>query len=97
MSCGVLYVTNDCFSGAGTALEVLRERKHFLMVINDELMSNHQTELAIALQNEGYLRYCYTNTLADSIISFDKEFVSKPFPPPQPHLFSNFVDNIFFT
>ncbi|CAG2112782.1 unnamed protein product, partial [Medioppia subpectinata] len=87
-----------CPSGAGTALEVLRLHKPFLMVVNDELMANHQKELAIDLQSEGYLRYCYPNQLQESLRSFGDQTMAslKTFPDPMPHLFSDFIDSIFF-
>ncbi|XP_054161859.1 UDP-N-acetylglucosamine transferase subunit ALG13 homolog [Oppia nitens] len=82
-------------AGAGTALEVLRQHKPLLMVINDELMSNHQKELANTLQSEEYLCYCYTNTLINSLKYFNGKQL-KSFPEANPQLFANYVDNIFF-
>ena len=46
------------FSGAGSVLESLGAGKSLLVVINDDLMGNHQLELAYQLSNDGHLYYC---------------------------------------
>ena len=45
------------FAGAGSCLEVLGARKPLLVVINDDLMHNHQLELAQKLHKDGHLFY----------------------------------------
>lgn len=42
-------------AGAGTCLEVLRANKRLLLVINDSLMDNHQSELANELASKNYV------------------------------------------
>ena len=45
-------------TGAGSVLETLGAGKSPLVVINDELMGNHQEELAKQLQKLHHLHYC---------------------------------------
>jgi len=47
-----------CFPGAGSCLETLGAGKKLLVIINDELMGNHQLELAYQLERDGHLHYC---------------------------------------
>ncbi len=42
-------------AGAGTVMEVLRMKKKMIVVINTDLMDNHQTELAGAMADRGHL------------------------------------------
>jgi len=46
------------YTGAGSCLEVLGANKPLVVVINEELMNNHQVELADQLSNDGHLFYC---------------------------------------
>lgn len=69
-------------AGAGSCMEVLNAKKHLIVVVNDKLMHNHQTELANQLYTDGYLLYCVPKTLAKTItelpqtISFLREYES---------------------
>jgi beta-1,4-N-acetylglucosaminyltransferase len=49
-------------AGAGTIMEVLRIGKPLLVVVNDSLMENHQTELARALGSRNLLRMATIST-----------------------------------
>ena len=42
-------------AGAGTVMEVLKMRKKLIVVINTQLMNNHQEELACAMEERGHL------------------------------------------
>ncbi len=55
-------------TGAGCIMESLLLRKPLIVVINEELMNNHQTELARQLSQDGHLlhtttRYCILHYL----------------------------------
>lgn len=77
-------------AGAGTCLEVLHKKKPLVIVINEDLMDNHQTELAEALQKNGYLFYCTCSTLKHALT---KDFSKlKPYPQPQKFVFSSYLD-----
>ena len=45
-------------AGAGSILETLSFRKSLIVVVNEDLMDNHQYELASKMADEGYLYYC---------------------------------------
>ena len=44
--------------GAGIILESLKNKRKLIVCVNDELMDNHQIELASSLHENGYLYYC---------------------------------------
>ena len=44
--------------GAGIILESLKNKRKVIVCVNDELMDNHQVELATSLEENGYLYYC---------------------------------------
>lgn len=48
-------------------LETLEAGKRMLVVVNDRLMHNHQTELAEQMEAEGFLRACTCTTLLDKL------------------------------
>ncbi|VDN25899.1 unnamed protein product [Gongylonema pulchrum] len=58
-------------AGAGTCLEVLRARKPLIVVINEQLMGNHQRELADRLAELGHLLCTVPERLAEVIASPD--------------------------
>ncbi len=45
-------------AGAGIILESLKNGKKLIVVVNDTLMDNHQTELAETLVKDGYAYFC---------------------------------------
>lgn len=62
-------------AGAGTCMDILEGEKPGLIVINDSLMDNHQVQLAQQLNDEGYVRCCSVNELADVLETIDiKDF-----------------------
>ena len=44
--------------GAGIILESLKNKRKVIVCVNDELMDNHQIELASSLHENGYVFYC---------------------------------------
>ncbi|XP_032084419.1 putative bifunctional UDP-N-acetylglucosamine transferase and deubiquitinase ALG13 [Thamnophis elegans] len=80
-------------AGAGSCLEVLEAGKPLLVVINDKLMDNHQLELARQLHKDGYLFYCTSRTLVETLKSMDFSTL-KPFVPGQPEKFATFMDSV---
>ncbi|XP_030369176.1 UDP-N-acetylglucosamine transferase subunit ALG13 homolog [Scaptodrosophila lebanonensis] len=58
-------------AGAGTCLDILENGKAGLIVVNDELMDNHQMELAQQLADEQYLYYCRVNQVPSKLSSLD--------------------------
>lgn len=78
-------------AGAGTCLEVLKRHKALIVVINEELMDNHQTELAEQLQENGYLCFCNCNSLKETLLS-NKFNNLKQYPPSNTSVFSTYLD-----
>ena len=77
-------------AGAGTALEVLRKRKPLICVINDDLMNNHQTELAEELSRGGHVLSATPASLSD--VFREAEFENlRPFPTVDPAVFRDFL------
>ena len=80
-------------AGAGTALEVLRAGKPLMVVINDELMDNHQTELAEELSRGGHVISASPRSLGE--VFRGAEFGKlKPLPPVDPAVFGNFMNAV---
>ncbi|XP_078340519.1 UDP-N-acetylglucosamine transferase subunit ALG13-like [Crassostrea virginica] len=81
-------------AGAGSCLETLAAKKPLLVVINDDLMDNHQVELAYQLKKDEHLFFCTVSTLVDTLTSVDFSTL-KPYPPGQPQKFGQFLDDLF--
>ncbi|XP_030553861.1 UDP-N-acetylglucosamine transferase subunit ALG13 homolog [Drosophila novamexicana] len=58
-------------AGAGTCMDILNNGKAGLIVVNDELMDNHQLELARQLASENYLYYCRVHEVASKLSTLD--------------------------
>lgn len=81
-------------AGAGSCIEVLTHRKPLIVVVNDKLMHNHQTELAQQLFIDGHLLYCTPVTLAETLADLNKKTTSlKPYEPGQNNMMK-FVNHL---
>ncbi|OAD52817.1 UDP-N-acetylglucosamine transferase subunit ALG13 like protein [Eufriesea mexicana] len=54
-------------AGAGSILDALENKKNLIVVTNENLMDNHQLELAEQLYNDKHLYYCTCRTLLNTI------------------------------
>lgn len=81
-------------AGAGSCLEALEANKPLLVVVNEDLMDNHQLELAEQLQVDGHLYYCTCDTLENTLEVVDFSLLT-PFPKPDATLFVKYLDDMF--
>ena len=81
-------------AGAGTCLETLEAKRPLIVVVNETLMNNHQTELAEKLANDGHCTYCKSpRELAQVIATFEPKNI-RMFPPGKKESFASCVDEI---
>lgn len=81
-------------AGAGTCMDVLERSKPLITVVNDDLMHNHQTELAEKLNEEGYCICCTCNTLVDAIAGTDSQDF-KTFKYTYDDVCARYIENLF--
>lgn len=81
-------------AGAGSCLEALDANKPLLVVVNEDLMDNHQLELADQLQVDGHLYYCTCDTLVSTLETVDFSLLA-PMSKPWPLAFVNYIDSVF--
>ncbi|KAF9950345.1 N-acetylglucosaminyldiphosphodolichol N-acetylglucosaminyltransferase catalytic subunit alg13 [Mortierella alpina] len=78
-------------AGSGSILEALRLKKKLIVVVNEDLMDNHQQELGSALHEQKHLVCTSVSGLEETLKA--KEYDSLiPFPEPDPTRFANFLD-----
>lgn len=58
-------------AGAGSCVDVLTAGKALLVVINNSLMNNHQSELAEQLSDDHYLSHTTVEHLSEALKKFD--------------------------
>lgn len=81
-------------AGAGSCLEALYSKKPILAVVNEDLMNNHQNELATHLHSERYLYSCTCGTLENTLLVADfNDLVA--FSKPNLTMFAKYVDDLF--
>jgi len=64
-------------AGSGSILEALRVGVPFIMVPNPSLLDNHQTELAIEIENQGYGIHGELSDLASALRKNEQEAKSR--------------------
>lgn len=79
--------------GAGCCIETLEAGKPLIAVINEDLMNNHQIEVASKLSEGGYLYSTICDNLAHIIENADFTKLKK-FPKRDPNLFAKSLDVI---
>lgn len=81
-------------AGAGTCLETLEAKKPLIVVVNETLMNNHQTELAGKLASDGHCAYCNSpKELSQVVADFEPEGL-RMFPPGDKKSFAAHMDEI---
>jgi len=91
IQCADLIISH---AGAGSCLEALGARKPLLVVINEDLMDNHQLELAQKLHEDGHVHYTTCAHLEHTLQHMDIQTL-KPLPTVDNKKFTDFLDSIF--
>lgn len=81
-------------AGAGSCIEVLNAGKKLVVVVNDTLMHNHQTELAEQLSADGYLLQCTTETLPETLGRLTENTMLRSYEKGNVQKLVDFVDKI---
>lgn len=80
-------------AGAGSCLEALGAKKSLVVVVNQNLMGNHQLELASKLHQEGYAIMCYPETLQTTLSNLKRKTL-KLLPKASQVAFSSYIENL---
>ncbi|KXJ13617.1 UDP-N-acetylglucosamine transferase subunit ALG13 homolog [Exaiptasia diaphana] len=80
-------------AGSGTTLEALQAGRHLIVVINEDLMGNHQFELAKQLAKDNHLYYSTCSSLQDVLEDQDLSNLV-PFPPGNPKVFGSYMNSV---
>ncbi|XP_075150027.1 alg13 UDP-N-acetylglucosaminyltransferase subunit [Haematobia irritans] len=81
-------------AGAGTCLDILTARKLGILVINNQLMNNHQQELALHMKKEGYLQCCTVEELKTALENTNTEKRNMYEPGKNMNKFVEFMDDL---
>lgn len=80
-------------AGAGSCLGVLSAHKPLIVVINEDLMDNHQEELADKLADEGYLIKSNCASLS-SVLEHSDLTTLKRFLPGNSKVYAKYIDSV---
>ncbi|CAN7980281.1 unnamed protein product [Ixodes pacificus] len=80
-------------AGAGSILQALRAGKKLIAVVNESLLSNHQSELASQLHKEGYLLCCTCGELQKTLEEMEPSRL-RTFPEANLSRFPQLLDGI---
>lgn len=75
----LIYTVGVC-AGSGSIFETLRANRPLVVVVNDLLMDNHQSELAEELADRKHLVCASPATLIDTLRHMDLQALV-PYPP----------------
>lgn len=81
-------------AGAGSVMESLSLDKRLVVVVNEQLMDNHQLELAEKMFSEGFLLYTDCEGLLETIEEMDVTELKK-YVPGKPELFGDYISKMF--
>ncbi|KAL5469333.1 hypothetical protein EMCRGX_G030583 [Ephydatia muelleri] len=79
--------------GAGSIMESLELKKPLVVVINDQLMHNHQMELAKQLQDDNHLLFTTCSHLLNTVEHMDVSSL-KPYTRGNPRVFGDYLDSV---
>ena len=68
-----MFTGSHCGAGSGSIFETLRLAKPLIVVVNEDLMDNHQSELAEELAERKHLYCARPQTLPQIIADLDVE------------------------
>ena len=68
-----MFTGSRCGAGSGSIFETLRLAKPLIVVVNEDLMDNHQSELAEELAERKHLYCARPHTLPQIIAGLDVE------------------------
>jgi len=80
-------------AGAGSVLEALGANKRLVVVVNSDLMGNHQLELAQRLGQDKHLVYTTPGELLATLRDLPDTALT-PFTAGEPHMFATFLDKV---
>ncbi|KAJ3676821.1 hypothetical protein LUZ60_002545 [Juncus effusus] len=81
-------------AGSGSIFETLRLKKPLIVVVNEDLMDNHQAELAEELADRKHLFCSRPQTIAETINSMDLEYL-EPYTPGDSNTIVAQINNFF--